>query len=163
MLVVSNTSPLSNLAIIGRLEWLMNRYRSVTVPPLVRAELSALSNPSAKAALDEAFRKGWLSVDSVDPSFDWSAFLEVADPGECEAIALAETKRADKILLDDRAGRELARQRGLRVSGLLGELLYAKKLGWIDSVRHEMKELREKARFFVHESLEAMILAEAGE
>lgn len=57
----------------------------------------------------------------------------------------------------------LAVSNSLRVSGLLGELLYAKKLGWIDSVRHEMKELREKARFFVHESLEAMILAEAGE
>ena len=33
MLVVSNTSPLSNLAIIGRLDLLREQLRVVTIPP----------------------------------------------------------------------------------------------------------------------------------
>jgi len=38
MRVVSNTSPISNLAIIGRLSLLRQRYGRVTVPPEVARE-----------------------------------------------------------------------------------------------------------------------------
>jgi predicted nucleic acid-binding protein len=96
-------------------------------------------------------------------SFDLSGYLSRADPGECEAIALAELKQADKILLDDRAGRELARERGLKVVGILGELLHAKNAGRVDSVREEMERLQTEARFFIREDLKALILTEAGE
>jgi uncharacterized protein len=41
MRVVSNTSPISNLAIIGRLELLKRRYGTVRIPPAVAAELSS--------------------------------------------------------------------------------------------------------------------------
>jgi len=44
MRVVSNTSPLSNLAIIGRLDLLKQRYGTVRIPPAVARELSALSH-----------------------------------------------------------------------------------------------------------------------
>jgi len=49
MRVVSNTSPISNLAIIGRLDLLKRRYGVVRIPFAVAAELSALSHPPAKA------------------------------------------------------------------------------------------------------------------
>ncbi len=41
MRVVSDTSPISNLAIIDRLELLSKRYRAVCVPPVVAAESCA--------------------------------------------------------------------------------------------------------------------------
>ena len=41
MLVVSNTSPISNLAIIGRLDLLRERYGAVLMPPAVKTDLSA--------------------------------------------------------------------------------------------------------------------------
>jgi hypothetical protein len=40
MLVVSNTSPISNLAIVGRLEFLRRRYAVVHIPLAVANELS---------------------------------------------------------------------------------------------------------------------------
>ena len=40
MRVVSNTSPLSNLAVIGRLELLQHRYGTVCIPPAVAQELA---------------------------------------------------------------------------------------------------------------------------
>ncbi len=46
MLVVSNTSPISNLAIIGRLEFLKRRYGLVRIPVAVADELAALSHPA---------------------------------------------------------------------------------------------------------------------
>jgi predicted nucleic acid-binding protein len=163
MLVVSNTSPLSNLAIVGRLHLLSDRYATVTIPSMVRQELNALAHAEGRLAINDAVERGWLVVEDLPESLDLSAYLEFADPGECEAIALAELKRADKILLDDRAGRELARERGLKVVGVLGELLYAKQVGRIASVRGEMEKLQTEARFFVHADLKALILAEAGE
>jgi uncharacterized protein len=163
MRVVSNTSPLSNLAIIGRLSLLGERYGKVAIPPTVWEELAALKHPGARGAIEEALAARWVSVETLPESVDWSALLDRADPGECAAIALAEAMRADKILLDDRSGRELARERGLKVSGVLGELLYAKRMGRVVSVRDEMKALQSEAHFFIREDLGALILAEAGE
>jgi predicted nucleic acid-binding protein len=40
--------------------------------------------------------------------------------GEREAIILAEQSRADLIVLDEKAARVVAAQRGLKVTGLLG-------------------------------------------
>ena len=56
MRVVSNTSPLSNLVVIGRLELLKQRHGSVHIPPVVQRELSALSHVVAQARLTKAFR-----------------------------------------------------------------------------------------------------------
>src|ERR1035441_4936229 len=62
MLVVSNTSPLSNLAIIGRLDLVREQLGSVTIPPGVQAELSRHPSPEARSALEKALEDRWLSV-----------------------------------------------------------------------------------------------------
>ena len=49
MRVVSNTSPLSNLAIIGHLGLVREQLGTLLIPPAVRAEL--LRNPHAEARL----------------------------------------------------------------------------------------------------------------
>jgi predicted nucleic acid-binding protein len=40
-------------------------------------------------------------------------YMETVDRGEAEAIVLAEEVKADHLLMDERKGRRLARQRGL--------------------------------------------------
>jgi uncharacterized protein len=62
MRVVSNTSPLSNLAIIGRLDLLKQRYGAVLIPPEVLTELKALSHADARTRLAAALNDGWLQV-----------------------------------------------------------------------------------------------------
>jgi predicted nucleic acid-binding protein len=47
MLVVSITSPISNLAIIGRLNLLRGQFREIRSPGAVQAELDRLSHPVA--------------------------------------------------------------------------------------------------------------------
>ena len=62
MLVVSNTSPLSNLAIIGHLELIREQLGGVVIPPAVQAELSMNPKSNARAALEAALREGWIRV-----------------------------------------------------------------------------------------------------
>jgi predicted nucleic acid-binding protein len=48
MLVVSNTSPISNLAVIGQLELLRGQVGSVVIPPAVHEELGRNPHPAAR-------------------------------------------------------------------------------------------------------------------
>jgi len=52
--------------------------------------------------------------------------------GEVEAIALALQLKADALLMDDRAGRQEERRRGLSVLGTLGVLATAGRRGLTD-------------------------------
>jgi predicted nucleic acid-binding protein len=161
MRAVSNTSPISNLAIIGRLDLLRRRYGTVLIPPAVHAELSALSHPAARLLIQEAFSALWLVV--RPPAIPLSQVPMGLDPGESEAIALALGVRADVLLMDERRGRGVARARGLVVAGILGELLYAKRAGELVSLSAEIKRLRTDAGFFVDSEIERFILSQSGE
>ena len=162
MLVVSNTSPISNLAIIGRLDFLRRRYHAVRIPPAVADELAALSHPVGRQRLQAAVSDGWLVVEHLAdvPPLQLPFPL---DAGEAAAIALACQLKADVLLIDEKLGRAAARQMGLLVAGALGELVHAKLAGWISSVRHEIQRLRVEAGFFVHAEVERFILSQAGE
>ena len=85
------------------------------------------------------------------------------DRGEAEAIALAADLKAGVVVIDEREGRQFAAQAGLSVVGVLGVLLRAKKNGQIAAIKPEIQLLRSKAGFFVATSLEAKVLAAAGE
>lgn len=62
MLVVSNTSPLSNLAIIGHLELVREQLGQVIIPAAVRLELSRHPDSTARAAIETAIADGWCWV-----------------------------------------------------------------------------------------------------
>ena len=161
MRVVSDTSPISNLAIIGRLELLKRRYGVVHLPSAVAQELSALSHPGAQSAIASAFAEGWLLEASAPVSTSKLPFP--LDPGEKEAIALALSIHADVLLMDEKKGRQAARQLGLQVGGLLGELLHAKQNGFVADLRKELTELRTQAGFLIDSEIERFILSQAGE
>jgi len=83
--------------------------------------------------------------------------------GEAEALCLALELHADAILLDDAAGRDLARSYRLSFIGVLGILLKAKNLGIIPAVRPLMDQLQAEADFFIHKELFLEVLRLAGE
>ena len=161
MRVVSDTSPISNLAIIGHLELLKRRYGTVRIPPAVAAELSALSHPAAKARITAALAEGWLVKEQVPLGSPQLPFP--LDAGETEAICLALATHADVLLMDEKRGREAARRNGLAVGGVLGELLHARQAGLLPSLRTEIDRLRSEAGFFVDQEIERFILSQVGE
>lgn len=129
MIVVSDTSPLLYLLLIDQLELLPRLYNQVIVPQVVRVEMMATEAPTE---LREwiASPPTWFMVQAV--TFEPDAVLQRLNPGEQAAIALAEQLKADLLLIDEKAGRQAAIQRGLRITGVLGILDQAATLDLID-------------------------------
>jgi len=162
MLVVSNTSPLSNLAIIARLDLLREQFRAVTVPPGVWAELKRIPNLEAKASLEQAIQAEWLRIVPLVGAVP-DDFAPTLDLGEAEALALALESKAGLVLLDESAARLKAHQLGMAFTGVLGILLRARTVGRIPSLKAEILRLRAEARFFVSSALEKRLLSSVGE
>ena len=129
MIVVSDTTPINYLVLIGQADLLWQLYQRVIIPPAVYAELQRANTPvPVKQWVVD--RPEWLEVRPTTVTLDRSQ--SVLDEGECEALALAEEVGADLLLIDDRQGRLEARRRNLRVIGTLGVLAEAAAEGLID-------------------------------
>ena len=163
MRVVSNTSPISNLAIIGLLEVLRRQLGEIHIPPAVCAELLRLENGNARKAIEDSVSDGWIRMVELSNQSTSRALQESLDPGESEAIALAVEARAELLVMDESAGRAAARAQGIRVTGTLGILLRERKAGGIASIGEEMERLVREAGFYVSAHVGEQFLREAGE
>src|SRR5207248_11426011 len=93
-------------------EILPNLYRTVLIPPAVKAELAHANTPAiVRAWISQP--PAWLEVVSLKRPVD--SALEHLDAGEREAIPLASGLQAILVLLEERDGVTIARHRGLRV------------------------------------------------
>jgi len=164
MLVVSDTSPLLNLATIGRLPLLEKQCGHVVIPPCVLDELRLDSDLPGSEELRHAKERGLLVVEPDPGNADLRRSLCLTlDAGEAAAIAMAIAKQADLILLDDLDARRTAASLGLCVTGVVGVLLRAKREGDIDNLHQELANLRQAAGFRLGERLLAAVLEAAGE
>ena len=163
MFGVSNTSPISNLASIGRLHLLQAQFETVLIPVAVANELAAHPEPDAKALIQSALGAGWIRIRAVEDSPILRMLHVQLHAGEAEAIALALESDAPQVLIDEKEGRRIALQSGLSVTGVLGILLAAKEKGEIEEIRRELEKLRLLAGFFVAPALAAKVLAAAKE
>jgi len=71
----------------------------------------------------------WLEVLAAPAVASEDSSLQALDSGERAAILLAESIRADHLLIDDRPGALLAQRRGFAVTGTLGVLDLASRAG----------------------------------
>jgi predicted nucleic acid-binding protein len=83
----------------------------------------------------------WIEIFPTPAALDDDSTLASLDQGERAAIILAESIRADLLLIDDRTGASAAQQRGLAVTGTLGVLDLASRSGLL-SVRSTFLRLR---------------------
>ena len=163
MIIVSDTSPLSGLAITGHLSLLQQLYGHVIVPVGVADELErgGQDDPRITAILD----LNWVEVRQPQ-DIALVATLQAnynLDRGESEAIVLALELKADELLIDERLGRREASCLGLSITGLLGILLVAKRRGLVGAIRPLMDSLISEAGFRVSRQLYTEVLAVAGE
>jgi len=160
---VSDTSPVLNLAIINRLDLLREQFGEIWLQPTVIEELRLEEELPGSRAVRGAREAGWLRVGEVKDQPLLQVLQRDLDRGEAEAIALALQMKAEWILLDERDARKVAKSLGLRVTGLLGILLRARRQGKLLSLQKVMEELRENAGFRIGAELVADLLKESGE
>jgi predicted nucleic acid-binding protein len=129
MIVISDSSPLNYLVLIGQADLLPKLYGQVIMPPAVHGELQRQSTPVVVRDF-MARPPNWLKIHGATVRVDSS--LGRLGAGEREAIALAEELHADAILIDERDGRRLAERRHLTVIGTLQILDTASEEGMID-------------------------------
>ncbi len=115
MKVISNTSPLIFLSKLDALTIVQQCFETIIIPKAVETELKGLVLPEF--------------IVSKSISNSGAAFVQGAlgrlHTGELEAIMLAEETKADLILLDDLAARNMAKRLDLTVMGTVGVLKLA--------------------------------------
>lgn len=161
VIVISDTSPVINLAAIGQLELLNNLYGKVILPRAVHHEITVIG--AGQAGSTELGKLKWIEVKGVSNQNLVQALRMELDEGESEAIALAVELNAELLLMDERIGRAVASRFGLRYIGLLGTLIEAKQKGLIKTVKPLLDDLRSKAGFWIGQKLYDCILKKAGE
>jgi len=159
--IVSNSSPLINLAIIGRLEFLKSKFSEILVPQAVWQEVvfEGMGKPGAK----EVEQTEWIKVKDIKDKLLVTSLAQHLDDGESEAIALALEIGADLLLLDERDARETAEAFGLDVLGTIGMLIWAKRKGQIPNLKAELDRLINIAGFWISKELYKRALMEVGE
>ena len=150
MIVVADTGPINYLIWIHEIDILPRLYGRVLIPPSVRDELRLGRAPDA-VRLWIAKPPEWLEVRIPTVVPDTDLIIAGLDQGERDAILLAEQLEADKLLIDDLAGRKEARRRQLGYIGTLGILETAGREGLLD-LRDAVSRLR-RTNFHVSQEL----------
>lgn len=161
MIVVSNTSPLTNLAAIGLFPLLQQLYGRLFIADGVWGELNAFGQ--AWPGSQDVSSSSWIEKREPQNQQTVTALCRDLDRGEAETIVLALELGADLVLLDERDGRYTAERFGLAVIGVLGILLEAKNEGLVPYLTPHLDALRQQAGFYIHDSLYQQVLNLADE
>ncbi|MCX6199787.1 MAG: DUF3368 domain-containing protein [Bacteroidetes bacterium] len=158
MIVVSDTSPITNLLQVRQLHLLQKLFGSVIITPQVYAELSELEFQKT-----EIGKLKWISVSEPHNISLIHDLEKRIDIGEASSIALAIELKADYLLMDEHKGRSEAEKLGLKITGIIGVLLRAKNEMHIELVKPILHQLQMEANFRIHPLLYEKALETAGE
>jgi predicted nucleic acid-binding protein len=159
-IIVSNASPLINLARIQRFELLRLFYGELTIPPAVYDEV--VTRGSERDGSRNVRESIWIRQQSPHDQLAVTALAAELDWGEASAIILARELNADTLLIDEIRGRRIAQRLGITVKGTIGILTRAKREGLIPNVKDELDRLRQRGTW-IHPRLYQDILRMAGE
>jgi len=161
MIVVSDASPIINLAIINQLGLLPLLFGKVVIPRNVFDEVvvEGVGLPGAR----DIGQAEWVEVMQCQDQLLYQSLHLKLDPGEAEAIVLAIEIKADLLLMDEKMGRQFAADLHVPVMGLLGALRVAKSKGFITAIKPCLDRLIHDANFRVGKNLYREILEAEGE
>jgi uncharacterized protein len=156
MIIISDTSPVSNLILIERLDILQKLFTEIIIPTAVDSEIRALKQFGKD--LSEYETAEWIKIVTPTNLQKVHNLQLNLDEGEAQAIALALEMNCDLLLMDERIGTNIARQEGLQTVGLVGVLIKAKEEKIINEVGTILNDLKNIAGFWLGEKLEKKIL-----
>lgn len=157
--VISDTSVLSYLLQVDDIRLLRELYTEVLLPRAVYDELSAF--PGQADGIDQ---RAYLTVvETADlPPMPKHWPVRKLDLGERDAFRLASLYTEVLLLADDGAARRTGAVVGVKVTGLFGVYLAAKRAGLIEFVRPRMETVIELG-FYLQSELYKATLRRVGE
>ena len=157
--IVVNSTPLIVLCGIGKLDILKDIYQEISVPMAVFREVTTKDD----SACNQLKTSGeWLHEEEIKDRSEKKMYKAKLHDGEVEVMILAQEQNADLVILDDNAAKKTAKYLGLPVTGTLGVLIKAKRMGIIESIKPLITEMR-KNGFYVSDNVELMVLEQADE
>jgi len=129
MIIVSDTTPINYLVLIGQIDLLEELFGRVIIPPAVFDEFHHPGTPEIVSAWVDA-APPWLEVKPAS-SFLLASVRKLG-AGEREAIALAKELGADAVLMDDRKATKEAKRNNLIIIGTLAILERAAQRGLLN-------------------------------
>lgn len=161
MIIVSDTSVISNLKLIGELDLLHQLYGEIIIPGMVKEELLKLQDFGIDILSLDLFH----SINLLTPSDKElvNRLMDSLDAGESAAIALATELKAHYLAIDERAGRRTAKSLGINIIGLIGILIQAKEAGLVPVIKPLLDKLIHKVQFYLSDKFYNQILQKVGE
>jgi len=150
MIVVSDTTAISNLIRIDELRLLKDIFGHIILPKAVYEELLILEERGINVSA--IIHKEAFEIVEVEKDALYHELNLKLDEGEVEAITLAIMKKADYLLIDEVKGREIAQRRNIPIIGTLGVLIEAKRRKLIVSIEEKMLNLK-SIGFWISHSL----------
>lgn len=131
MTVISDTTPIISLIKIHRLDLLEKLFDEVLIPNAVFREL--ITNESFSNEAEEVKKSAFLKISPVQNRQSIAILQAISglDDGESEAIVLADEKKSDVLIIDERKGRMVAQKLGITITGTVGVLVQANNEGMI--------------------------------
>lgn len=159
-IVIADASPLIGLSIVDGLQWLPALFGEVWIPEQVSREVLPQRQARGKMEIQTALDANWLKI--WKQPFTLLSDIDL-DEGEQACISLA-LEYPDPVLLvmDERAGRAVAKEKGLNVIGTAALIGMAKKQGLIPSAR-EVFEVLHQSDFRISADVIRTILHRVGE
>jgi predicted nucleic acid-binding protein len=150
--VVADAGPLIAFAKIWRLDLLPAVLGRVVMPDVVAVECMGNLSRADEKEIESALSNGLLDL-VLTKDLSSNPLTDSLDPGESAAIRLALTLDRE-TLIDEKEGRDVARQLGLRVRGSLGVLTQAKRQGLTLAVKPLIEQMWQARYFFADELMQ---------
>ena len=161
--VLSDASPLIGLAIVDGLTWLPELFGDVWIPPSVHREVLPGAAARGETEIAAAVKRKAIRVWKKSIP-DASVVLPDLDEGETECIRIALSNGVSEtlILMDERAGRAVATEHGIRVTGTAAVIGLAKKRGLIALAKPSFAKLH-ATDFRISAAVIQTVLRDVGE
>lgn len=159
-IVLTDASPLIGLSIVDGLNWLNALFGEAWMPVEVKREVLPGTGFRGEEAIHRALEAGWLRV--------WTQPVEAIpypdlDEGEAACLAIAVAHKGDAlILMDERAGRAVATEMGIKVAGTAAVIGMAKARSLIPSARKVFETLHQ-SDFRISAQVIKTVLERSGE
>lgn len=158
--VVADAGPLIALAKLELLDLPRRTFGQILVPKTVLDECREQVYSRDAVLIGAAVNSGFFEVRADVP---WPVELHEPrlDAGEIAALAMALQSHAG-LLIDEARGRREAAKLGIKVVGVCGLLLFAKREGWIAGVTPLLDHLRISG-YYISPALRERVLLQSGE
>ncbi len=139
MIVFSNTTPFIALSSINKLDLLPKLFGQIHVVTEVIEECAV----GGIIPVPDLRKLPWVVEVHSSQAITISILLEL-DKGEKYTLQMAKEMKADRVIIDEKIGRDIAEYLELEVTGTLGILLKASQNGWIESFTESAKAMSDQ-------------------